>query len=136
MRKTFDWGCRFEKGSTCKQQFKTVDLYQAKPVSTGWFPVSTVAHFTSISNYLESVPPRFSSRSYFNRVAQRQNFPLTGRGKVTIHVESDMFSLQLYSESEHMSKREKWTAGRQEDIADVRRHLHVVYRLTEVPTAI
>ena len=42
-----------------------------------------------------------------------------------------MFSLQLYSESEHMSKREKWTAGRQEDIADVRRHLHVVYRLTE-----
>ena len=47
---------RFEKGRTCKQQFKTVDLYRAEPVSTGWFPVSTVAHFTSISNYLESVP--------------------------------------------------------------------------------
>ena len=49
---------RFEKGRTCKQQFKTVDLYGAEPVATGWFPVSTVAHFTSISNYLESVPPQ------------------------------------------------------------------------------
>ena len=57
------WGCRFEKGSKCTQQFKTVDLYQAKPVSTGWFPVSTVAHFTSLSNYLESVPPRDRSVS-------------------------------------------------------------------------
>ena len=33
------------------------EAYWAEPVSTGWFPVSTVAHFTSISNYLESVPP-------------------------------------------------------------------------------
>ena len=48
---------RFEKGRTCKQQFKTVDLYWAKPVATGWFPVSTVARFTSIPNSLESVPP-------------------------------------------------------------------------------
>ena len=47
---------RFEKGRTCKQQFKTVDLYWAKPVATGWFPVSTVARFTSIPNSLESVP--------------------------------------------------------------------------------
>ena len=49
---------RFEKGRTCKQQFKTVDLYWAKPVATGWFPVSTVARFTSIPNSLESVPPK------------------------------------------------------------------------------
>ena len=49
---------RFEKGRTCKQQFKTVDLYWAEPVATGWFPVSIVARFTSIPNYLESVPPR------------------------------------------------------------------------------
>ena len=48
---------RLEKGRTCKQQFKTVDLYWAEPVATGWFPVSTVARFTSIPNYLESVPP-------------------------------------------------------------------------------
>ena len=53
---------RFEKGKTCKQQFKTVDLYWAEPVGsigpTGWFPVSTVARFTSIPNSLESVPPK------------------------------------------------------------------------------
>ena len=49
---------RFEKGRTCKQQFKTVDLYWAEPVATGWFPVSTVARFTSIPNSLESVPPK------------------------------------------------------------------------------
>ena len=54
---------RFEKGRTCKQHFKTVDLYWAEPVGsigpTGWFSVSTVARFTSIPNYLASVPPRF-----------------------------------------------------------------------------
>ena len=55
---------RFEKGRTCKQQFKTVDLYWAEPVATGWFPVSTVARFTSIPNYLESVPPGNFARTF------------------------------------------------------------------------
>ena len=64
---------RFEKGRTCKQQFKTVDLYWAKPVATGWFPVSTVARFTSIPNSLESVPPKRKEKKKEKKRGKKRN---------------------------------------------------------------
>ena len=72
---------RFEKGRTCKQQFKTVDLYRAEPVSTGWFPVSTVAHFTSLSNYLKSVPPASASAPQETAAAAKGDLAATTSSK-------------------------------------------------------